>query len=47
MLDAQDVGMKGLSAKGREGVLGSMRQKRRLGAQPGSIDRIAKESMAN
>ena len=47
MLDAQDMGMKGLSAKGREGVLGSMRQKRRLGAQPGPLDRIAKERMAN
>jgi len=47
MLDVEDMGMKGLSAKGREGVLGSMRQKRRFGAQPGPIDRIAKERMAN
>jgi hypothetical protein len=47
MLDAEDMGMKGLSAKGRKGILGSMRQKRRLGTQPGPIDRIAKERMAN
>ncbi len=39
--------MKGLSAKGREGGLGPLRQKRRLGAQPGPIDRIAKERMAD
>jgi hypothetical protein len=41
------MGMKGLSAKGHKGILGPLRQKRRLGAQPSPIDRIAKERVAN
>ena len=41
------MGVKGLSAKGREGSLGPLRQKRRLGAEPGPIDWIAKQRMAD
>ena len=41
------MGMQRLSAKVGEGSLRWLRQKRRLGAQPRPIDRIAKERMAN
>src|SRR5215469_4063429 len=47
MVDTQDMGMQGLSAKGGEGRLAGLRQKRRLGPKSGPIDRVAEEGVAD
>ena len=45
MLDRQDMGMEGLSAKGLERNLGLLRQKHALGAKTRPIDLITQQGM--
>src|ERR1700738_4628491 len=47
MFDSQDIGMKCLSAKGFQRVLGRRRELIRLGLEARAIDRIAEERMAD